>query len=90
MARLDKVGAFALTEPGHGSDSVGLETTARRDGDHWVLNGAKRWIGNGNIAHVVIVWARDVADGKVKGFVVEKDEPRLESPPATPRATPRS
>ena len=53
MARLDKVGAFALTEPGHGSDSVGLETTARRDGDHWVLNGAKRWIGNGNIAHVV-------------------------------------
>ena len=73
MARLDKVGAFALTEPGHGSDSVGLETTARRDGDHWVLNGAKRWIGNGNIAHVVIVWARDVADGKVKGFVVEKD-----------------
>ena len=79
MARLDKVGAFALTEPGHGSDSVGLETTARRDGDHWVLNGAKRWIGNGNIAHVVIVWARDVADGKVKGFVVEKDDERLES-----------
>ena len=76
MARLDKVGAFALTEPGHGSDSVGLETTARRDGDHWVLNGAKRWIGNGNIAHVVIVWARDVADGKVKGFVVEKDASR--------------
>ena len=79
MARLDKVGAFALTEPGHGSDSVGLETTASRDGDHWVLNGAKRWIGNGNIAHVVIVWARDVADGKVKGFVVEKDEVALEA-----------
>ena len=52
-----------------------------------MLNGAKRWIGNGNIAHVVIVWARDVADGKVKGFVVEKDV-RLGSP--TPRATPRS
>jgi len=79
MARLDKVGAFALTEPGHGSDSVGLETTARRDGDHWVLNGAKRWIGNGNIAHVVIVWARDVADGKVKGFVVEKADAALEA-----------
>jgi glutaryl-CoA dehydrogenase len=79
MARLEKVGAFALTEPGHGSDSVGLETTARRDGDHWILNGAKRWIGNGNIAHVVIVWARDVADGKVKGFVVEKSEAALEA-----------
>ena len=79
MARLDKVGAFALTEPGHGSDSVGLETTARRDGDDWVLNGAKRWIGNGNIAHLVIVWARDVADGKVKGFVVEKAEAALEA-----------
>ena len=76
MAKLEKVGAFALTEPGHGSDSVGLETTARRDGDHWVLNGAKRWIGNGNIAHVVIVWARDEADGKVKGFVVEKTKQR--------------
>ena len=88
MARLDKVGAFALTEPGHGSDSVGLETTARRDGDHWVLNGAKRWIGNGNIAHVVIVWARDVADGKVKGFVVEK-RAALEAT-ATRRAIPRN
>jgi glutaryl-CoA dehydrogenase len=79
MARLDKIGAFALTEPDHGSDSVGLSTTARRDGDHWLLNGRKRWIGNGNIAHLVIVWARDVADGKVKGFVVEKDDDRLEA-----------
>ncbi|HEY7815808.1 MAG TPA: acyl-CoA dehydrogenase family protein [Nakamurella sp.] len=74
MAKLEKIGAFALTEPAHGSDSVGLETSARRDGDHWILNGAKRWIGNGNIAHVVIVWARDEADGKVKGFVVEKHD----------------
>lgn len=74
MARLDLIGAFALTEPQHGSDSVALETTARRDGDHWVLNGAKRWIGNGSIGHVVIVWARDEADGKVKGFVIEKDD----------------
>ncbi|HEY5877834.1 MAG TPA: acyl-CoA dehydrogenase family protein [Nakamurella sp.] len=74
MAKLEKIGAFALTEPAHGSDSVGLETSARRDGDQWVLNGAKRWIGNGNIAHVVIVWARDEADGKVKGFIVERDD----------------
>lgn len=73
MARLELIGAFALTEPDHGSDSVALETTARRDGDHWVLNGTKRWIGNGSIGHVVIVWARDEADGKVKGFVVERD-----------------
>jgi glutaryl-CoA dehydrogenase len=72
MATLEKIGAFALTEPHHGSDSVALETSARRDGDHWVLNGTKRWIGNGSIGHVVIVWARDEADGKVKGFVVEK------------------
>src|SRR3954452_21751905 len=49
MAALDKLGAFALTEPDHGSDAVALETTARRDGDHWVINGAKRWIGNGTL-----------------------------------------
>src|SRR5690242_16812388 len=75
MARLDKIGAFALTEPDHGSDSIGLETTARRDGDHWVLDGHKRWIGNGSIADVVVVWARDAADGQVKGFLVEKGTP---------------
>jgi glutaryl-CoA dehydrogenase len=75
MARLEKLGAFALTEPTHGSDSVALETTARRDGDTWVLDGAKRWIGNGTIADVVIVWARDTTDGQVKGFLVEKGTP---------------
>ena len=79
MARLDLIGAFALTEPQHGSDSVALETTARRDGDHWVLNGTKRWIGNGSIGHVVIVWARDEADGKVKGFVIEREGEGLDS-----------
>ena len=73
MAALDKIGAFALTEPGHGSDAVRLETTARRDGDTWVLNGAKRWIGNASIADVVVVWARDVADERVKAIVVEKN-----------------
>jgi glutaryl-CoA dehydrogenase len=71
MAALDAIGAFALTEPDHGSDSVALETTVRRDGDAWVLNGAKRWIGNASIADVVVVWARDTEDGQVKGFVVE-------------------
>jgi glutaryl-CoA dehydrogenase len=72
MATLDAVGAFALTEPEHGSDSVSLETWARHDGEHWVLNGAKRWIGNASFADVVIVWARDVDDRQVKAFVVEK------------------
>ncbi|HEY2948613.1 MAG TPA: acyl-CoA dehydrogenase family protein [Micromonosporaceae bacterium] len=75
MARLDKLGAFALTEPLHGSDSVALETSARRDGDGWVINGAKKWIGNGTLADVAVVWARDVADGQVKGFLVETATP---------------
>jgi glutaryl-CoA dehydrogenase len=75
MARLDQLGAFALTEPRHGSDSVALETSAHRDGDSWAINGAKKWIGNGTIADVIVVWARDTADGKVKGFLVEKGTP---------------
>ena len=74
MARMEKIGAWGLTEPDHGSDSVMLETTARRDGDGWVLNGKKRWIGNASFADIVIIWARDVEDGQVKGFVLEKDE----------------
>ena len=72
MARCEKLGAFALTEPEHGSDAVALETSARRDGDEWVINGSKRWIGNGSIADVIVVWARDPEDGQVKGFLVEK------------------
>lgn len=76
MAQLKQIGCFALTEPRHGSDSVNLETTARRDGDEWVLNGAKRWIGNGSMAHNNIVFARDVADDKVKAFVIERADPR--------------
>jgi len=75
MAALDKLGAFALTEPTHGSDSIALESSARRDGDTWVINGQKKWIGNGTIADVVVLWARDVADGQVKGFLVEKGSP---------------
>jgi polyhydroxyalkanoate synthase subunit PhaC len=72
MAALDKLGAFALTEPLHGSDSVALETSARRNGDEWVINGEKKWIGNGTLADV---GARDVTDGQVKGFLVEKGPP---------------
>jgi glutaryl-CoA dehydrogenase len=72
MARLEKLGAFALTEPQHGSDSIALETSARLEGDEWVINGAKKWIGNGTLADVVVLWARDVEDQQVKGFLVEK------------------
>jgi glutaryl-CoA dehydrogenase len=75
MADLSRIGAFALTEPDHGSDSVALETTARRDGDSWVLNGRKRWPGNAVWCDVVVVFARDVEDRQVKAFVVEKDDP---------------
>ena len=71
-----RLGAFALTEPGHGSDiSRGLETTARRVGGEWILNGAKRWIGAATIADFALVWARDTADQKIKGFIVETDRP---------------
>lgn len=68
------LGAFALTEPDHGSDVVRLATSARRDGDSWILDGAKRWIGLGTIADVVVVWARD-EDGEVGAFVVEHPAP---------------
>jgi len=71
MARMEKIGAFGLTEPEHGSDAVALSTSARRDGDSYVLNGAKKWIGNGTIADLVLIWARG-EDGNVGGYVVPK------------------
>src|ERR1700757_4011146 len=72
MARLEKIGCFGLTEPLVGSGaSGGLLTTAKREGDSWILNGEKRWIGNAPWCDVSIIWARDVADNQVKGFIVE-------------------
>ncbi|MCS0646637.1 acyl-CoA dehydrogenase family protein [Curtobacterium flaccumfaciens] len=74
MATGEIVGAFGLTEPYSGSDSAkGLRTTARREGNAWVLDGEKRWIGNATFADVVVIWAKDVADGQVKGFLVTTD-----------------
>lgn len=76
LAAFTRLGAFALTEPEHGSDIAGgLATTARRDGAEWVINGSKRWIGAGSIADFALVWARDEADGRIKGFIVETDRP---------------
>ncbi|WP_193103711.1 acyl-CoA dehydrogenase family protein [Brachybacterium sp. FME24] len=78
-------GAFALTEPDHGSDSVSLETTARRDGEQWVLSGEKRWIGNGAGCHLSVVWARVFDEsqpdlhGRVSGFLVEQQLPGYEA-----------
>jgi alkylation response protein AidB-like acyl-CoA dehydrogenase len=72
MARFEKIGCFGLTEPLVGSGaSGGLTTTAKREGDTWVLNGEKRWIGNAPWCDVAIIWARDLADNQVKGFIVE-------------------
>jgi alkylation response protein AidB-like acyl-CoA dehydrogenase len=72
MARWEKIGCFGLTEPLVGSGtSGGMTTTAKRDGDSWILNGQKRWIGNAPWCDLSIIWARDVADNQVKGFIVE-------------------
>ena len=78
MARMETIGAFGLTEPHGGSDVAGgMETTARREGGEWVIDGHKRWIGNGTFADVIVIWARDVSDGAegkaVRGFVVPRE-----------------
>jgi glutaryl-CoA dehydrogenase len=77
MARMEKIGAFGLTEPQHGSDAALLETRARREGDEYVIDGEKRWIGNASFADVTIIWAREES-GKVGAFLVEKGTPGFE------------
>ena len=88
MARLEKLGAFALTEPEHGSDAVMIETKARREGDEYVIDGKKRWIGNGTVADVIIIWARDEND-ELGGFLVEKGSPGLQASGITGKASKR-
>ena len=89
MARMEKIGAFGLTEPNHGSDAVALETRAHREGDTYILDGAKRWIGNASFADVVIIWARD-DDGNVGGFLVEKGTPGFEATVMTGKVAKRA
>lgn len=89
LARGEEFGAFALTEPDHGSDSVSLETTAVRDGDEFVLNGEKKWIGNGSVGGVTVVWARD-EQGNVRGFLVRQDTPGYEAETITGKASLRA
>jgi len=76
MARFEKIGAFGLTEPLVGSGTAGgLTTTAKRRGDTWTLNGQKKWIGNATFSDLTIIWARDLGDDQVKGFIVENKLP---------------
>jgi glutaryl-CoA dehydrogenase len=76
MQKLEKIGAFGLTEPNVGSGvSQGMETTCKFDGENWILNGQKKWIGNATFADVIIIWARDEDSNKVKGFILRKENP---------------
>jgi glutaryl-CoA dehydrogenase len=76
MRRFEVLGAFGLTEPNVGSGAAGgLETTCRREGESWILNGQKKWIGNATFSDFTIIWARDLADQKVKGFIVDRATP---------------
>jgi alkylation response protein AidB-like acyl-CoA dehydrogenase len=97
MARMEKIGAFGLTQPQHGSDAVGLETSARRDGDSFVLNGRKKWIGNGSIADYVIIALRGrlllnldhregVPDWSTFHIEGPRSRPQAEPPPVTTTA----
>ncbi|MFC8501470.1 acyl-CoA dehydrogenase family protein [Pedococcus sp. NPDC057267] len=78
MAAGEAIGCFGLTEPDHGSDPGSMRTRARRDGDDWVLDGAKMWITNGSIADVAVVWAQ--TDEGIRGFVVPTDTPGFSAP----------
>lgn len=79
MGRGEAIGFFGLTEPQGGSDPANMLTTAKREGDEWVLNGNKRWIGLGTIAQIGVVWAKDVDEGVVRGFLVPTDTPGFQA-----------
>jgi glutaryl-CoA dehydrogenase len=75
LARMEAFSAFGLTEPFIGSDASHIQTTAKKVGDTYVLNGAKRWIGGATFADVIVVWAQDDQTGQISGFLIEKDTP---------------
>ncbi len=81
MARGEAIGCFGLTEPSGGSDPGAMLTTARRDGDDWVIDGSKRWIGLASIADIAVIWAKDAADGVVRGFLVPTSTPGFAATP---------
>ena len=89
MARMEKIGAFGLTEPQHGSDAGLLETTARREGDEYVIDGEKRWIGNASFADVTVIWAREENDS-LAAFLVEKGTPGFKATVITGKASQRT
>ena len=89
MARMEKIGAFGLTEPQHGSDAGLLETTARREGNEYVIDGEKRWIGNASFADVTVIWASEEND-KLAAFLVEKGIPGLKATVITGKASQRT
>ena len=76
MQKFEKIGAFGLTEPDVGSGVAGgMGTTCRREGDEWVINGQKKWIGNATFSDITVIWARDEETDRVKGFIVRKENP---------------
>ena len=88
MAAGRVIGCFGLTEPNAGSDPAGMETVAVRDGDDWILNGSKRWIGLGTIADIAIVWAR--TDEGVRGFIVPTDAEGFKAEALEPKMSMRA
>lgn len=88
MARGEVIGCFGLTEPTAGSDPANMLTTARRDGDEWVIDGAKRWIGLASVAQVAIIWAK--VDGTVRGFIVPTDTQGFTATPITQKLSMRA
>jgi len=88
MARGEAIGCFGLTEPGAGSDPASMQTRARKEGAHWILNGTKRWIGLGSIADVAVVWAK--TDDGIRGFLVPTDTPGFSATNIEPKLSMRA
>lgn len=88
MAAGEIIGCFGLTEPSAGSDPGGMKTFARREGEEWVINGSKRWIGLATLAQIAIIWA--MTDDGVRGFIVPTDTPGFTATPIQPKLSMRA